>query len=217
MLLWCAVECARRYRRDCALVSIPAPCAAGSRVAFNLLTQHGTSFTERDIAGLRAALFFGFTFCPDVCPSTLMELTADLEALGTDGNRIKVVSVSIDPDRDTQAHLKELHVVVADQRIVRLRAHHIAAIARTYGVRCQPEPAIRSTIVRRMLLAENLPGLGSVCQSRCRGTAAPSTFQTRRVAALARGSNRRVLAVVRKFHPGERALRENQGIIRCDV
>jgi protein SCO1/2 len=142
MLLWCAVECARRFVVIVLLVSIPAaPAAAGSRVAFNLLTQHGTSFTERDIAGLPTALFFGFTFCPDVCPSTLMELTADLEALGADGDRIKVVFVSIDPDRDTQAHLKE-YMLSFDQRIVAVSGspESIAAIARTYGAKYRKVP-----------------------------------------------------------------------------
>jgi protein SCO1/2 len=44
-----------------------AQAVARSRVAFNLFTQHGAAFTERDIAGLPTALFFGFTFCPDIC------------------------------------------------------------------------------------------------------------------------------------------------------
>jgi hypothetical protein len=153
MLLWWAVERVRRFVVVVLLASIPAaPAAAGSRVAFNLLTQHGTSFTERDIAGLPTALFFGFTFCPDICASTLMELTNDLEALGADGDRIEVVFVSIDPDRDTQAHLKE-YMSSFDRRIVAVSgspesmlpwpAPMVPSIAR-----CRPDPAIRSTIAQ---------------------------------------------------------------------
>jgi protein SCO1 len=141
-LLWRAVESARRFVVVVLLASIPAPLAAAdSRIAFNLLTQHGTSFTERDIAGLPTALFFGFTFCPDICPSTLMELTNDLEALGADGDRIKVVFVSIDPDRDTQAHLKE-YMSSFDRRIVAVSGspEGIAAMARAYGAKYRKVP-----------------------------------------------------------------------------
>jgi protein SCO1/2 len=118
-----------------------APASAGSRVAFNLFTQHGTAFTERDLAGLPTALFFGFTFCPDICPTTLMELTSDLEALGADGDRIKVVFVSIDPDRDTQAHLKE-YMSSFDRRIVAVSGtpESIAAIAGAYGAKYRKVP-----------------------------------------------------------------------------
>jgi protein SCO1 len=142
MLLWRAVESARRFVVVVLLASIPAPLAAAdSRIAFNLLTQHGTSFTERDIAGLPTALFFGFTFCPDICPSTLMELTNDLEALGADGDRIKVVFVTIDPDRDTQAHLKE-YMSSFDRRIVAVSGspEGIAAMARAYGAKYRKVP-----------------------------------------------------------------------------
>jgi protein SCO1/2 len=142
MLLWRAVESARRFVVVVLLASIPAPLAAAdSRIAFNLLTQHGTSFTERDITGLPTALFFGFTFCPDICPSTLMELTNDLEALGADGDRIKVVFVSIDPDRDTQAHLKE-YMSSFDRRIVAVSGspEGIAAMARAYGAKYRKLP-----------------------------------------------------------------------------
>lgn len=142
MVLRWAVESARRFAVVMLLASIPAaPAAAGSRVAFNLLTQHGTPFTERDMAGLPTAVFFGFTSCPDICPSTLMELTTDLEALGADGDRIKVVFVSIDPDRDTQAHLKE-YMSAFDQRIVAVSGapESIAAMARAYGAKYRKVP-----------------------------------------------------------------------------
>jgi protein SCO1 len=137
-----AIACARRFVVIVLLAAIPAAAAAAdARVAFNLLTQHGTPFTQRDIAGLPTALFFGFTFCPDICPSTLMELTTDLDALGADGDRIKVVFVSIDPDRDTQAHLKE-YMSSFDQRIVAVSGspESIAAIAGAYGARYRKVP-----------------------------------------------------------------------------
>jgi protein SCO1 len=142
MLLRWAVACARRFVVVVLLASITVvPAAADPRVAFNLMTQHGTPFTERDIADMPTALLFGFTFCPDICPSTLLELTTDLKALGADGDRIKVVFVSIDPDRDTQAHLKE-YMSSFDQRIVAVSGspESIAAIARAYGAKYRKVP-----------------------------------------------------------------------------
>ena len=133
---------ARSFAVVALLGSTPtAPVAAGSRVAFNLLTQHGTLFTERDIAGMPTAIFFGFTFCPDICPTTLMELTNDLAALGADGDRIKVVFVSVDPERDTQAHLKE-YMSSFDPRIVAVSGspETIAAVARAYGAKYRKVP-----------------------------------------------------------------------------
>jgi protein SCO1 len=137
-----AFECVRLFVMIVVLASIGAVlAAAGSRVTFDLLTQHGAQFTERDIAGVPTALFFGFTSCPDICPTTLMELSTDLEALGADGDRIKVVFVSIDPDRDTQAHLKE-YMSSFDQRIVAVSGslESIAAMARAYGAKYRKVP-----------------------------------------------------------------------------
>jgi protein SCO1 len=113
-----------------------ASAMAEPRVAFELVTQHGSPFTERDMAGVPTAIFFGFTSCPDVCPTTLMELSTDLQALGADGDRIKVVFVSIDPERDTQARLAE-HMSSFDPRIVALSGppNAIAALARAYGAK----------------------------------------------------------------------------------
>jgi protein SCO1/2 len=87
MLSRWAGECTRLLAVVALLASVQvAAASAGSRVASGLLTQHGTPFAERDIAGVPTAIFFGFTHCPDICPGTLMELTNDLEALGADGD-----------------------------------------------------------------------------------------------------------------------------------
>jgi protein SCO1/2 len=141
LLRW-AIACGRLFIPVLLLVAIAgAPAVAGSRVAFNLFTQHGAVFTERDIAGLPTALFFGFTSCPDICPTTLMDLSSDLEALGADGGRIKVVFVSIDPDRDTPARLEE-YMSSFDRRFVAVSGspESIAAMARVYGAKYRKVP-----------------------------------------------------------------------------
>jgi len=71
------------------------------------LTDHnGQPRTLADFRGKVAALFFGFTHCPDVCPTTLGEMATVMKELGPDAARLQVIFVSIDPERDTADVLK---------------------------------------------------------------------------------------------------------------
>ncbi|MBN9054431.1 SCO family protein [Shinella sp. NM-101] len=88
--------------------------------AFTLQTTDGKPFRSADLAGKPYLVFFGFTHCPDVCPTALFELTALLEALGPAADRITPLFVSIDPERDT-AELLKLYMTAFDRRIVALR------------------------------------------------------------------------------------------------
>jgi protein SCO1/2 len=117
-----------------AAAAVLAGAQAHSRVAFSLTTQHGARFTDRDIDGVPLALFFGFTHCPDVCPATLMEMTHDLAELGSAGDLIKVLFVSVDPERDTPDKLAA-YMAAFDPRIIALTgpADTIASVARAYG------------------------------------------------------------------------------------
>lgn len=101
---------------------------------FQLKTQHGTTLSRATFSGRPAAIFFGYTHCPDVCPTTLIEMTHHLEALGKDGDRLQVVFVTIDPERDTAEHLKEF-VGSFDRRIIALTgtALEIATAAHRFG------------------------------------------------------------------------------------
>jgi protein SCO1/2 len=137
---------AYRYRLALAIaisfaLSLIAPAASDPRVAFSLVTQHGTAFTERDIDAVPLAIFFGFTLCPDVCPTTLLQITQDLEELGPDGDKIKVVFVSVDPERDTPARLAE-YMASFDPRIVAVTGAEdvIAAVARAHGASYRKVP-----------------------------------------------------------------------------
>lgn len=69
---------------------------------FRLTDHTGKPRTMADFRGKAVALFFGFTFCPDVCPTTLVEMKQVTEKLGKDGERLQVLFVTIDPQRDTQ-------------------------------------------------------------------------------------------------------------------
>lgn len=72
---------------------------------FSLTDQHGTPFTQENVAGVPYAVFFGFTHCPDVCPTTLFALGELMKQLGGDAERLRVLFVTVDPERDTVGQL----------------------------------------------------------------------------------------------------------------
>jgi len=74
---------------------------------FALSAPDGRTVTEEDLLGRRALIFFGFTYCPDVCPTTLNEVAAWLDALGDDGALIDPYFVTVDPARDTPERMAE--------------------------------------------------------------------------------------------------------------
>lgn len=68
---------------------------------FQLVDQHGRPADESLLRGRWSAVFFGFTYCPDYCPTTLQMLDATRQALGPDGDDLQIVFISVDPERDT--------------------------------------------------------------------------------------------------------------------
>jgi len=73
---------------------------------FALPDQHGQVRSIKDFAGKAVVVFFGYTQCPDVCPTTLQELQQVKRLLGADGDRLQAVFVTVDPERDTTELLK---------------------------------------------------------------------------------------------------------------
>lgn len=70
------------------------------------LTDHtGRAVTEADFAGRFLLLSFGYTYCPDVCPTGLQTMAAAVDALGAEGDKVQAAFVTVDPQRDTPAHL----------------------------------------------------------------------------------------------------------------
>ena len=74
--------------------------------AGGLADQYGKVRTIKDFAGQVVVVFFGFTQCPDVCPTAMVELAGIKKSLGADGNRLQAVFISVDPERDTPEILK---------------------------------------------------------------------------------------------------------------
>jgi protein SCO1/2 len=102
---------------------------------FTLTTAEGKRFSSGNLNGQSYVLFFGFTNCPDVCPSTLLEMSNMLAALGSDADRLTMLFVTVDPERDTAEHLKS-YLSAFDRRIIGLTgsAADIASVARAYHV-----------------------------------------------------------------------------------
>jgi protein SCO1 len=73
---------------------------------FQLVDQDAKPISDKDFLGKPTAIFFGYTNCPDACPTTLMDMTDRLKALGPDGDRFNVLFISLDPARDTPELLK---------------------------------------------------------------------------------------------------------------
>jgi protein SCO1 len=72
------------------------------------LTDHtGKPRTLADFQGKVVVIFFGFTQCPDICPTTLAEMAKVVKELGADGSKVQVLFVSVDPERDTQELLRQ--------------------------------------------------------------------------------------------------------------
>jgi protein SCO1/2 len=74
---------------------------------FNLQTHNGKNISEKDLIGSPSIIFFGFTYCPDICPSSLMLLSNLIDELKKDQKKIKYYFVTVDPERDTQESLKK--------------------------------------------------------------------------------------------------------------
>jgi protein SCO1/2 len=85
------------------------------------LTDHtGKPRRLEDFRGKAVVLFFGFTRCPDICPTTLVEVSNALKTLGPDAERVQVLFVTVDPERDTQEALAK-YVTAFDPRFLGLR------------------------------------------------------------------------------------------------
>lgn len=79
--------------------------AQGYANDFRLTDHNGTARTMADFRGKAVAIFFGFTFCPDVCPTTLSEMRQVMQLLGPQSEKLQVLFITVDPKRDSQAVL----------------------------------------------------------------------------------------------------------------
>lgn len=84
---------------------VAQPVAIGG--PFQLTDQTGKAVTDKDLKGKPTLIFFGYTHCPDVCPTSLFEISEVLRAMGKDADKVNAVFISVDPERDTPATMKD--------------------------------------------------------------------------------------------------------------
>lgn len=102
--------------------------AAGIGGAYSLVTQDGRRVTPEDFRGRPHLVFFGFTHCPDVCPTTLFQMSEVLAAAGARGRDLRALFVTVDPERDTPEVLKS-YLGSFDDRVVGLTGDRAAVDA----------------------------------------------------------------------------------------
>lgn len=122
---------------------MPVPSAGGVQLAqgvslggpFSLTDHTGRAVTERDFAGRWMLVYFGFTFCPDMCPTELGTMAAALDAMGPAGEAVVPVLITVDPERDGPAQLAD-YVSRFHPRLVGLTGtpEQVAEAARRYRV-----------------------------------------------------------------------------------
>lgn len=102
---------------------------------FTMVDDEGRTVTQADFKGKPTVMFFGFTHCPDVCPTTLFELAGLIDELGPEADKLNYVFVSVDPDRDTPQVLHD-YIASFDDRIVGLTGTEaqMTAMAKEYHV-----------------------------------------------------------------------------------
>lgn len=125
----------------CAQEPAGEPPLTGARIggAFSLIDQNGRTVSDRDFAGRYRIVYFGYTFCPDVCPTDVQNIAAAVKLLEREepalARRIAPIFITIDPARDTPPVLKRF-VSAFHPRLVGLTgtAAQIAKVAREYGI-----------------------------------------------------------------------------------
>ena len=108
---------------------------------FVLVDQNGRTVHEKDLLAKPTVVFFGYTFCPDACPTTLARLTVLMKTLGPEANRLNVAFITVDPARDTPRQLKQ-YLSAFDPRIQGLTGSDaaVATAAKEYSVFYQKAP-----------------------------------------------------------------------------
>ncbi len=114
--------------------------ASGIGGPFALLDGDGRTVTQADVAGAPTLVFFGYTHCPDVCPTTLDAISQTLKAMGPD-SKVHALFITLDPERDTPAVMKD-YVSSFDPRIVGLTGSQAAidTVAHEYRVFARKVP-----------------------------------------------------------------------------
>lgn len=107
---------------------------------FELVAAGGKTMTEKDFSGKIVLMFFGYASCPDICPTTMAQLSQVVRNLGSDADKVRIIFVSVDPHRDTPEIL-QAYVDAFDSHAIGLTGseRQISRLARRYRVAYQIE------------------------------------------------------------------------------
>ncbi|MEP7240249.1 MAG: SCO family protein [Devosia sp.] len=135
IILWSLVVLAAVAATAQFVLRPPAAPVGVTGTPFSMHSIAGGEFANADLKGTPTLVFFGYTFCPDVCPTTLAELTADRTQLGLSAAQLRIVFVTVDPKRDTPKALTD-YLGSFDPAIVGLYgdAAQTAAAKASFGV-----------------------------------------------------------------------------------
>ncbi len=118
------------------LLCVPGATTAQTALErpFTLLDMNGHIVTDKDLRGRWLLVFFGYTRCPDICPTTLGAIATILEQLGPEATRVQPVFITLDPKRDTSEALRA-YLALFDRRIIGLTGdeEQIGRTAATFG------------------------------------------------------------------------------------
>src|SRR6185436_19773724 len=108
---------------------------------FRLWDQNGHPVSDADLKGEPYLVFFGFTHCPDVCPTTLLEVSNVLDKLGADASKLRALFITVDPERDQPAGLRD-YLSSFNPRLIGLTGDlaAVTAVARAYHVYMKKVP-----------------------------------------------------------------------------
>lgn len=140
IVFWLRPAPPAKVAADSGVMRVPAGAAIGG--PFQLVDQDGKPASNADFAGKFMLIYFGFTHCPDVCPTELQTMANAMDVLGaSDAAKVVPVFISVDPERDTPAQLKG-YVAAFDSRMVGLTGtpEQIAAVAKEYKVYFNKQP-----------------------------------------------------------------------------
>lgn len=130
ILLMVGLAACRPYEFHGTVLQSPAEAAG-----FELMSNTGQRVSLEEFRGKLVMLYFGYTFCPDVCPATLVEIAGAMDQLGEDAEQVQVIMISVDPERDTPEALAE-YVAHFDPSFLGVTGtpDEIAEIATLYGI-----------------------------------------------------------------------------------
>jgi len=152
----CSIEaCGRRAARGCAalvliasilpgvadaqtrgLVKTSSPAPSEALAPFSLVGQHGQAVTDSDFRGSFMLVYFGYTYCPDLCPLGLQRMSEVINVLGADAGQVVPIFITVDPERDTSKVLAA-YTAYFHPRLIGLTGtrEQVRAARKAYGVR----------------------------------------------------------------------------------